>query len=358
MLKIFYICFVMILPISLYAFGAKETHIELTDNIVAGLILDESGLGDDSVNDECTEGLNRAVYEGLVTLRIRSITEKSSVETLFSEYKSGGVDYIYLIGDHFRSDLVSLAKSNSDEYFIGLDMPLTTEIMPENSVVVNFREADGGYLAGVIAGSLTYRYHKKHEALNDVNRLGVILGANNPEMKRYELGFYSGVKEVNAPCEIITININSTDPEKAYDAAMELKEKGVDIIFSIAGEADKGVFRGAEESNLFVIGSHRDLNAESDMVLTSVVKNISEATYLITKELITSELFEGSSRTYGLNEAAITLAPFYKYDSFIPSELSGLIRAYTNKLVKNSEMIPDSIDLIEFDPEKVPEIVE
>lgn len=348
----------LLIPVSIFSFGKRETTIELHNNVVAGLILNESGLGDGSINDECSEGLTRAVYDGHITFRTLSTKEGVEIEDLYTQFKAGGVDYTYLLGEENRDTLISLARANSSERFIGIDMPLTTEILPENSLLVNFREADGGYIAGIIAGSLTYRFHKKSETLNEINRLGVIISSNNPENQRYELGFYAGVKEVNAPCDVITVNINSTDPNRAYSAAMELKEKGVDIIFTVAGDADSGVFKAAEESDMFVIGSHRDVSSLSPKVLTSVVKNISEATYLVTKGLVTSELFEGSSRTYGLQDAAIKLAPFYKYDSFIPGELTELIKSYKDKLIKNPALIPDSKELVVFNPEEIPEIVE
>ncbi|MBN2617585.1 MAG: BMP family ABC transporter substrate-binding protein, partial [Spirochaetales bacterium] len=222
-----------------------------------------------------------------------------------------------------------------------------------------FREQDGSYLAGLLSGTLTYKYFKIHEYLNNINRIGIILGSNKEDYKRYELGFFAGIKEVNPSCEIITLNINTlNNQEKGEEAVLELKQKGVDIILTVAGDSDVGVFKACEENKILIIGANKDLSISSNNILTSVVKNISIASYLITKDIISGIEVNGVNRIYGLKEGAITLAPFYNYDRYINKYIRELISKFSDKLVKNPEIIPESIDLVVFDPEIIPEIVE
>lgn len=343
----------------LFAFGNKELVIDAEEKIIVALILDENGIGDDSVNDSCYLGLQQAADEGLVTLRVKSAkTPEETLEHLES-FVSNGVNALFLIGDTNKDLLLKSATKHTDTQFFGVDIIFSETELKENLIGITFKEQDGGYLAGLLAGSLTYKYQKYHEYLNETNRVGIILGKNSPDIKRYELGFYAGVKEVNPPCEIISININNLDdPEKAEAALIELKEKGVDIVFSVAGNSDSGVFKAAEDHNVLIIGANKDFSERSTNILTSVVKKISVSTYLMTSEYVTNGLIVGENKIYGLNEGAISLAPYYNFDRFIPKDLRELMSKMSIKLIKGSKVIPNSIEEIIFDVEKVPEIVE
>jgi len=240
--------------------------------------------------------------------------------------------------------------------FVGIDILFDESEIRENLYGTTFKEQDGGYLAGLVAGSLTYKYFNRHPFLNEVNRVGIILGKNNPEINSYKLGFYSGVKKVNPPCEIIEINLNDLDnEEKGSDAVSELKGKGVDIVFTVSGNSDIGVFKSAIESDILVIAVNKDQGGLNN-TLTSIEKKISVTSYLMTKKITAGEYSTGSNVVFGLKEGGISLAPYYNFDKYIPKDLNVLIKNKTEKLIKGSEIIPLTIEEIEFDPEDIPEI--
>ncbi len=343
----------------IFSFGSKEVLVDAKEKTVVGLLLNAPGIGDDSINDSCYLGLQKAANEGLITLRVKTSKDLEHSADIINNFVSQGVDLIYAIGESNKVLLLDAAVLYTDTVFIGIDILFEDSGLKPNLFGINFREQDGGYLAGLVAGSLTYKYYKKHNYFNEINTLGVIIGKDSPEIKRYEVGFYAGVKKINPPCEIITININDlNDPEKAAEALKELKTKGVDIVFTVAGESDLGVFRAAEESMVLIIGANRDLSSYSENILTSVEKKLSISTYLMTKNYINGIFTTGVNTVYGLNEGAISLAPYYKYDMFIPKDLQIIIEKNTAKLLKGSEVIPDTISEIIFDPLDIPEIAE
>ncbi len=359
MKKLLFSFLIISINISIFSFGAKEVQVNAKDKIVAALILDSPGLGDDSINDSCYMGLQQAADEGLITLRVKTSGGLDDSVDILTGFVEDQVNIIYAIGDNNRQLLIDASKLYKNTIFIGVDIYFSETEIRENLYGITFREQDGGYLAGLVAGNLTYKYNKRHQFFNEINRVGIILGKNSSAIKSYELGFYAGVKNSNPPCEIISININDLqNPEKGFDAVSELKQKGVDIIFTIAGDSNSGVFSAAEESGILVIAANKDHSSKSDVVLTSVVKKISVSTYLITKSYIEGLYETGINVIYGLNEGAISLAPYYKFDKYIPKDLGNLIKTMSQKLIKGSEVIPQSINDIVFDPEKIPVIEE
>lgn len=343
----------------LFSLGKPEISVNAGNKIVVALILDKPGIGDDSVNDSCYEGLQQAADEGLITLRVKTSEGEENTSELLNRFVKEKVDAVFLIGEINKELLVKSSSEFKETLFFGIDIIFKSTELKENLTGITFREQDGGYLAGIVAGNLTYRYMKYHSYMNDINRVGIILGKNIPEIKRYEVGFYAGVKEVNPSCDIISININSlTSPEKGENALRELKEKGVDIVFSVAGDSDEGVFKAAEDNDILVIGANKDLSSNSTNVLTSVVKKMSVSTYLMTKDYVLNGIEVGENRIYGLNEGAISLAPYYKFDKYVPKELRVIVNQMSIKLIKGSKSIPENIDEIIFDLEDIPEILE
>lgn len=343
--------------LSSFAFGTKEVVVNAEDKLIAGLILNPPGIGDESINDDCYKGLKQAADEGLFTLRVKTSPTVGKSADILTEFATEGVDIIYSIGDSNKKILLEASRIYKDIIFIGVDINFSDSDLSDNLYGTSFKEQDGGYLAGLLAGSLTYSYNNRHEYLNDINRVGVVLGKNLPDLKRYELGFYAGVKKVNPACEVISIDINDlSNPVKGVRAVNDLKDKGVDIIFSLAGDSEKGVFKAAEENNIFVIGANKDLSGSSKNILTSVVKNMSVPTYQITRNYLNGLYESGTNIVYGLDEGAISLAPFYNLDKYIPKDLRVVIKDMSKKLGKGSEKIPEDISLIEFNPLKVPDI--
>lgn len=361
MQKLIFFLTLIFLSVSVFSLGRKEAPIDAKNKIIVGLIVDQPGLGigEASIYDSCYSGLQKAVNEGLITLRVMTSHNIEESNKIISNFVQDNVNLIFAIGDINKDLLIDAAILYNETVFVGVDILFSSPEIKDNLYGITFKEQDGGYLAGLFAGSLTYKYSNRHENLNETNRVGVILGKNTPEIKRYELGFYAGVKKVNPPCEIISVNINDLNsPEKGSNALIELKQKGVDIVFSIADESNIGVFETAEEENVFIIGANKDLSSISSAILTSVIKRISVSTYLMTKSYAQGLLTQGTNVTYGLTEGTISLAPYYKYDKYIPKDLNKLIRKMTKTLIKKPSIIAPSISEIIFDPEKLPSIEE
>lgn len=142
------------------------------------------------------------------------------------------------------------AVANPDQAFILVDD--CPEEPAENLHCVGFREHEGAYLLGIMAGNLT-----------ETNRIGSILALDIPFFHRWSNSFYLGAESVNPDLEPdtqVTIGGDNpfADPARAKEQALALAAQGLDHVFSVGAGSDIGVFEAAQEEGFFTYGT--DIN--------------------------------------------------------------------------------------------------
>ena len=100
---------------------------------------------------------------------------------------------------------------------------------PDNVVAVTFKEHEGSFLMGVIAGSMT-----------KTDKVGFIGGISSPLIKKFEVGFRAGVQAVNPKAKVTVVYAESfTDVAKGRSLASNMYNDGADIIYHAAGGVGK-----------------------------------------------------------------------------------------------------------------------
>ena len=133
-----------------------------------------------------------------------------------------------------------------------------------------FREEEAGYLAGYAAVSEGY------------TRLGVLAGKDIPQIRRYGYGFIQGAdaaaEEAGSDIELKYWYSDSFLPtDEIREKMTSWYEEGTQGVFSCGGGISVSAIAAAEETGGRVIGVDRDQSADSDVILTSAVKNLTEA---------------------------------------------------------------------------------
>src|SRR5215216_7222407 len=115
------------------------------------MVTDIGGLGDQSFNDSAHAGLMRAKKElGLETETLESSAPTDYVDNL-TQLADAGFNPVYAIG-FLQTDAVNeVAPQYPDTNFAIVD----SMVKPENAASIVFREQEGSYLAGVVAGLIT-----------------------------------------------------------------------------------------------------------------------------------------------------------------------------------------------------------
>lgn len=154
---------------------------------------------------------------------------------------------VVTVGFLLATDTLTAATDNPDVNFIGVDQ-FQTEY-PDNYVGVLFREDQGGYLAGYLAGSLT-----------QTGVVGVVGGREDvPPVVRFVNGFASGAKAANPDVEVLSVyNESFTDPAKGASDAAQFIGEGADVIFGAGGPTGSGGVSAAAAAGVWAIGVDQD----------------------------------------------------------------------------------------------------
>ncbi len=295
----------------------------------AAIITGTAGLGDKSFNDSANTGLQRAATElGIRTVVIES-AQNSDFEPNLDQAPRQGNNIAFAIGFQMV-DAVTAAAENNPDMFYGI---IDAKSDAPNVASLLFREEQGSFLVGVVAGLMTKS-----------NKIGFIGGLEIPLIKKFEAGFRAGVMSVNPDAEV-SVNYAGDfgDPARGKEIAISQYSDGADVIFHAAGGTGLGLFQAAIEQGegAWAIGVDADqLALAPDNVLTSMMKRVDVAVFDTIKSAVEGN-FEGGARVFGLAEDGVGLAPttstntpadvIAKADEFAALIISGDIVVPTNE---------------------------
>ncbi len=307
---------------------------------IVGLVTDVGGRGDQSFNDSALRGLeawaagmkfndgsyrplgtddrNATLPTGLqaevlplpITPKVLQSKAQEDYEPNLELLVESGADLVVGVGFMLENAVEGAAKRNPSAKFLLIDSPLLDEkgkpyTLPNVKTVV-FREDEGSFLVGALAGLLTQS-----------GKVGFVGGMEIPLIKKFEAGFRQGVATTNptAGAAMLIQYTGSFDNVAAgKQVAQDLYQKGADIVFHAAGSDGQGVIAAAKEARaagkkVYAIGVDSDqAHLAPDAVLTSMVKRVDLAVYRTVKSL-TDGTFKGGDEVMGLKEGGVTYAP-------------------------------------------------
>lgn len=192
--------------------------------------------------------------------------------------------------------LVELAdefsKANPDQEFILIDT-CPEEPAPNLHCGV-FREHEGAYLLGIMAGSLT-----------ESKRVGSVGAIDIPFLHRYTDSFALGAQSVDPSIHDTQVWIGGdnpfSDPARAKEQALAVAAQGADHIFAVGAGSNGGIFEAAVGAGFFSYGV--DVNQCPDAPGSIVDSNMKLVDVLV-EQLIDQILAgtAGSVVSFGLAE--------------------------------------------------------
>lgn len=294
--------------ISISSCGKKQENTTSTDNskLKIGLVFDVGGKGDKSFNDAAYKGLERAKKELGIDFEVIDPGDGSDRESALRRLSSrNDIGLIFGVGFIFTDDITQIATEFPGKKFACVDYTITPgKEIPSNLLALEFKEEEGSFLVGAIAGLLT-----------KTNKVGFLGGMESALIKKFESGFTQGVKYVNPDCKILTAYVSVTgdgfkNAPKAKEISLTQYSNGADIIYHASGLSGVGLFEAAKESNKLAIGVDLDQYSEAPgQVLTSMTKQVDEVIFQAVKDYIRNT-FTGSTKTLGLKEKGVD----YVYD--------------------------------------------
>ena len=218
-------------------------------------------------------------------------------------------------------DAKDAAKANPDVKFIGVDQGQWTEVVPNVAGLI-FDEAKSGFLAGVLAGSLTKS-----------KTVAAVLGTDLvPPVVSFNKGYIAGAQWVDPEINVIStyhpggMDVAFTDPEWGAATAKQAITQGADVVFGAGGKTGNGaLIETAGNAGLFCIGVDSDqwetVPEAHNCLVSSAMKLITPGVVDLIK--MAKEGTFPSGNFFG----GAGLAPFHDFDASISQEIKDKLAA-------------------------------
>ncbi|RKH46943.1 BMP family lipoprotein [Corallococcus sicarius] len=212
------------------------------------------------------------------------------------------------VGFMLENAVEQVARRNPSLPFLLVDSPLLDAkgralFLPNVRTVV-FREEEGCFLAGALAGLAT-----------KTGRVGMVGGMEIPLVKRYEAGFRAGVAATNPKATVLVNYTGSfTDFALGKQVGQDLLLKNTDVLFAAAGVDGLGAIQAVKEArdagrSVYVIGVDSDpSHLAPQAVLSAVLKRVDLVVYEAIRDQRQGRL-KGGNLSLGLKEGGVGLAP-------------------------------------------------
>ncbi|HCA85403.1 MAG TPA: BMP family ABC transporter substrate-binding protein [Streptomyces sp.] len=273
-----------------------------------GLAFDVGGRDDHSFNESAARGVDKAEKE--LGVKSKLMTAKNNEteadrEQRLSALAEAGFNPVIGVGFNYGKSIEKVAKEFPDTSFGVVD----SVSAGKNVDSMVFSEHEGSYLAGVAAA-----------LKSKSGKVGFIGGVNNALIQKFEAGFVQGAKATKKDIEVVPEYLypnndkGFNDPAAANAKARGMLDRGIDVIYSAAGQSGAGSIEAiAAEKGAWAIGVDSDqyqqpgLAKYKDSILTSVIKNVDVAVFDLIKSVEDGKPLTGTN-AYTLKEDGVSLS--------------------------------------------------
>jgi len=314
----------------------KEFHV--------GVVLDVGGRGDRGINDSALLGVEQARNQldaKVDVLEPKSPAGRDSCLQTLAARKD--LDLIITVGAAFTDAINRIAKQFPERRFACVDyrLPggragadLKAGDLPFNVRALLFREEEGCYIAGALAGWSTR-----------TGRIGYLGSVQDPVEHRLEKAFEGGVRSANARAEVGPKYVG-TSPETARDAAsakaqaLSLYDAGADIILEHTGMARAGVYQAATDRHHYVIGTDADQSSLAPgLVMTSIVKHVDRAVFQMMGATRDGN-FQGGVTSMGFLTGGVELILNDDNQDLVPDDIRSRLESLRRDIIGHQIQIP------------------
>jgi basic membrane protein A len=311
-----------------------------------GMVTDVGTLNDKNFNQFSWEGTQDGAQKIGAPAPQSAISQVSAdIGKNIQSFVDQKYDIIVTVGFAAGSDTLKAAKANPSIKFIGVDQsPCLTEAgdadptfgckgdaakLVPNYIGIQWKEQQPGYLAGIVAGSLSKSGH--------IAAIGGTIVV--PAVPNYIIGYANGAKSVKANIKVEMQYISAAadklafnDPPAGAAFAKQLlgKFKDVDVLFQVAGATGNGVLQAACEAKIYGIGVDVDQyvsvpdNAKCTIVSAEkkLKKNVSDII-----QQIKAGTYKAGTNRLDITTDDVGLSSFHEHESLITADTKAKIDA-------------------------------
>lgn len=313
----------------------------------ACLVSDTSGWDDQSFNQSAMNGLNAAIDEfGIDSSSAESQSDADYAPNVDSMVQQG-CDLVFGVGFLLQEAVQDAAQDNPETDFALIDelfMEGDEVLELENGKPLQFNTAEAAYLAGYVAA-----------AMSETGTVGTFGGIQVPPVAVFMDGFADGVDRYNEDTGE-DVNVVGWDKEsqqgsftgdfenQAQGRALteQLLSQGADVIMPVAGLVGLGAAAAIEEDGeammIWVDEDGYESTDYGDIILTSVLKDISTAVYDTIDEAANEE-FSNEPYVGTLENGGVGLAPFHEFEDEVPAEVIEAVEAIQQEIIDGETVV-------------------
>jgi basic membrane protein A len=312
-----------------------------------GVVTDVGTVNDKNFNEFSYKGAQQGAQDIGITGDVPYAVPKDASEypTLIQNFVGQGFNIIVTVGFNLTNDTLKAAKANPDIWFIGVDQaPICIDATgaPDSTfackgdpatllphyVAIGFQEDQAGYLAGIVAASVT-----------KTNVIGAIGGITIcAPCVRYIQGYELGAQSVNPKITVKTAYITTSDFKKAFAdpvtgknfAKQFIQQNKPDVLFQVAGLTGNGILDAACDAKIWGVGVDVDQflsypNADKCLI-TSAEKHLASAVDQVIKAIAAGTQAPGNAHFDATNDG-IGASAGHDNASAWPSDLQAKLDA-------------------------------
>ncbi|WP_227259556.1 BMP family lipoprotein [Salarchaeum japonicum] len=309
-----------------------------------GIVYATGGIGDGSFNDQAQTGIQRAADELDITYEESQTETNSDFQPTQRQYaQSGDFDLVACIG-YAQADALS---TNATE-FPDQNWAIVDSVVDESNVAsYGFREHEGSFLVGYMAGMLTTRDFSAGagNTTADTNTVGFVGGTETPLIQKFQAGFEAGVHHHDDSIEVITSYVGSfNDPAAGQEQARSMYNNGADIVYHASGATGVGVFRAAQDMGKFAIGVDKDQSVTQEsfanVILASMVKRVDTAVYTAVESVVNDNFQGGEQATFGLSDNGVEAVYGDQIGGQIPEDVKSSVADARDQIIAGDITVP------------------
>lgn len=256
-----------------------EPALDIDSSMKVAFITDVGNIDDHSFNQYSYEGVTRF---GEMTgcevsyYKPSEDTDQARVDAI-EQAITDGFGTIVMAGYLFGPACNTAALAHEDVNFLALDVTefdLGAETVPANVSLIVYKEEQCGYLAGYAA------------VVDGYKELGFLGGMSVPAVVRYGYGFVQGADAAATELGIEDVNVKywysgSFAPSDEIASKMDTwYTEGTEVVFACGGGIYLSCLSAADSNDALMIGVDVDQSPESDRIITSAMKALSNSVVL------------------------------------------------------------------------------
>ncbi len=348
------------------AFAETVNPDEIPDTVtspdgkyVIAFVTDVGQLKDKSFNQGTWNGVKLYAYTNGLTYKYYQPANgnEATDEDRYDAMKAaaeGGAAVVVAAGFMQGTALTRAAIEFPNVNFVFIDgWPLTDAEgnVLTNVAAISFQEEQAGYLAG---------YAIVRDGFTKIGFSGGG-GGTNAACDRYGYGFAQGANAAAAELGVQVELRYSWQYGASFSASSELQtmvagwyQSGTEIVFACGGSMFQSIVAAAAAADAYVVGVDVDQSYESETVVTSALKGISEAAQLSIASHFDgtwAENYGGKLTVLGAAQNAVGLpTETWSMEVFTVEEYNALMAAMQNGtlVVDNTDYQGDTITTVEF----------